>query len=214
MAALVSRTRRRHSLGTHVKSPGPQARVGDRCLLPYTGVPFSRPVVVSGAHSCVRACVHAWRACMLACMRACSVPFCSVLFRSIPWHSCVAKKTRLYLSIRETRIHVPSRFSCAEFFFEVRPSRESYGKRKTRPDAAYVLELCVNNDLAEAQSHRLGNTEVVRRSERGSRLSLSFIFSPFLYIISPFLGKEFSYAHVRSIPLERIMDPRCGGILC
>lgn len=83
MAALVSRTRRRHSLGTHVKSPGLQARVGDRCLLPYTGVPFSRPVVVSGAHSCVRACVHAWRACMLACMRACSVPFCSVPFDSL-----------------------------------------------------------------------------------------------------------------------------------
>lgn len=59
MAALVSRTRRRHSLGTHVKSPGLQARVSDRCLLLYTGVPFSRPVVVSGAHSCVRACVHA-----------------------------------------------------------------------------------------------------------------------------------------------------------
>lgn len=59
----------------------------------------------------------------------------------------------------------------------------------------------MNNDSAEAQSHRLGNTEVVRRSERGSRLSFSlplFFLLRFLYIISRRFRK-FSHAPARSI---------------
>lgn len=152
----------------------------------------------------VRACVRACLACVHACVHACVLR--SVLFR-IRFLGIRVSRRKL-VSIRETLLD--HRFVSVSFEARLFPAR----KLREKKNAAYVSELCVNNDSAEAQSHRLGSTEVVRRSERGS-LSLSpyfFLLRFFLiYNITPFSE---IFTRARPIdPVERIMDPRCGGIL-